>query len=116
MITITPVNPLTSRTHGAKGAVNINKRADAGVHDVVIRLTKKSASDVLLNTWRNQDQPVIINGTMVENYVNDGADAREDWVLEGGSITTQPSEVKNNIDGSDVVEYTIQFSSAIRNI
>jgi hypothetical protein len=115
-IQVTPVNPLTSRTNGSGGSVNINKRTDGDVYDLVFRVMRYSDSDVFLNSAINSDAPTVFNGSITELFVKDGASFAEKWALEGGSITTLPSITKNNVDGNDVMEYTIQFRRAIRNI
>jgi hypothetical protein len=115
-LTLTAVNPLTSRTNSANGGVNINKRSDGNVKTLVFRVQKYSDSDILLNTIINKESPEIINGTMVENFIKDGASSKESHALEGGSITTLPTITKNNQDGSDMMEFTIEFRSGIRSI
>lgn len=113
-IEINPVNPLTSQTNGGNGAVNINKRIDGDVHDVVIRLLRYSQSDVFMNNLINQDSPTLIDGSIKESYVQGAEQAVENWILANGSITTRPSVIKNNQDGNDQMEYTIRFRSATR--
>lgn len=113
-IEVNPVNPLTSHTNGSGGLVNINKRVDSDVHDVILRVLRYSQSDIFLNNLINAEDITLINGSIKEAYVQDGADAVENWILENGSITTRPSNVKNNQDGNNSVEYTIRFRSATR--
>jgi hypothetical protein len=115
-ITMTPVNPLTSRVNSANGGVNIAKRFDGDVYDMTVRVQRESDSDVFLNNAVRQDVPVLIEGSLKEAYLKDGNPAVESWQLESGSITTQPTETKNNTDGNSVMEYTIQFRSAKRNL
>lgn len=116
IVELNPANDLTSHVNGAAGAVNINKRADAGVTDLVIRVQKFSASDVFLNSARNQADPVVFNGSVKEDFTRDGTAGAESYILENGSITTQPSNVKSNTDGNGMMEYTIRFRNATRNI
>jgi hypothetical protein len=113
-IEVNPVNPLTSHTDGAGGAVNINKRVDGDVHEVVFRVLRYSGSDVWLNDQMNSGDIVVLNGTLKEAYTQDGDDMVENWILERGSFTTRPSIVKNNQDGNDAVEYTVRFRTATR--
>jgi len=115
-LTLTSVNPLTSRTNSVSGGVSINKRTDGGVADLVFRVQKYSDSDIFMNTVINQDSPTILNGSMVENFVKDGTASKESHTLEGGSITTKPVITKNNLDGSDLMEYSVQFRDAVRNV
>lgn len=116
IVELNPVNPLTGRINGAAGAVNVNKRIDGGVHDLIIRVQKYSDSDVFLNSAINQVDPVIFNGSVKEDFTKDGTAGAESYILENGSITTRPANVKNNTDGNGMVEYTIQFRNATRNI
>lgn len=113
-ITLTPVNALTSQTNSANGGVNINKRTDGSVFDVVFRVQKYSDSDIFMNSEVNQETPTVFNGSAKENYVKDGTAGVESWTLENGSITSRPTETKNNQDGNGVVEYTIRFRNAQR--
>jgi len=86
------------------------------VMDLIIRVQKFSASDVFLNSQNNQVDPVVFNGSAREDFVKDGTPGVESYILENGSITTQPSNVKNNTDGNAMVEYTIRFRNVTRNL
>lgn len=116
VVEIIPVNPLTSRVNAANGGVSINKRMDGGVHNLIVRVQKMSGSDVFLNSASNQDAPVVFNGSAKHDFVRDGAPAAESYILENGTITTRPSNVKNNTEGNGLMEYTIQFRNVTRNI
>lgn len=113
---LNPVNPVTSQINAAGGGVNIYNRVDGAVHDLVIRVQRASASDVYLNSASNQVVPVVFNGSVKEDFVKDNTAGSESYVLENGSLTTRPANVKNNQDGNGVMEYTIRFRTAIRNI
>lgn len=115
-ITIAPVNPATAHVNAINGGVSINERSDRGVHDVTVRVHKYSASDVLLNSKLRQSPPAVINGSAKENYTRDGADFVESWLLENGSVTTQPTNTKNSTDGNALSEYVIRFRNASRNL
>ena len=115
-IDLTPLNPVTEHTNGSGGSVSINARSDGGVHDLVARVLKYSPSDVFLNNAINQVAPVVMNGSLKENYVKDGVDAIGSWLLESGSITTRPTDVKNSQEGNNLMEYTIKFRNASRSI
>ncbi|MBL1319593.1 MAG: hypothetical protein JKY80_01925 [Mariprofundaceae bacterium] len=115
-IELNPVNALTSHVNSANGGVNINKRNDANVHDMILRVQKFSGSDVFLNSAINQGDITIFNGSAKEDFTRDGNAAAEAYTLENGSITVQPSNVKNNTDGNALMEYTIRFRNAFRNI
>jgi hypothetical protein len=116
VVELNPINELTSHVNGSAGAVNINKRNDAGVHDLIVRVQKFSGSDVFLNSQRNQPAPVVFNGSVKEDFTRDGTAGAESYILENGSFTAQPSNVKNNTDGNGMIEYTIRFRTATRNI
>lgn len=116
ILELNPVNDLTSHINGAGGAVNINKRNDGGVTDLIIRVQKMSASDVFLNSARNQAEPTVFNGSVKEDFNRDGTAGAESYILENGSITTQPGNTKSNTDGNGMMEYTIRFRNATRNL
>lgn len=116
ILELTPVNPATSHINGTGGGVNINARSDAGVHDLTIRVQKMSASDVFLNSALNQSAPVVFDGTMKEDFIRDGIAGVESYILESGSITTQPTNTVNDQDGNALRQYTIRFRNAQRNL
>ncbi|ELX2275680.1 TPA: hypothetical protein U5E10_000248 [Yersinia enterocolitica] len=115
-ITLTPTNPLTSRANSAQNGVTISKRVDAGVTVMVLRVQKFSNDDVWLNQQINTDIPVVFNGSVKESFVRDGAALKETYDLQVGSITTQPTQTKNNQDVNALMEYTIEFRNIRRNI
>lgn len=115
-IEFAPVNPLTSRINGDKDALNVTKRIDGNVYDLTIRVIRFSDSDIFLNGIINSKEIVIISGSLKESFTRDGSQAGETWILNGGTITDQPTEAKNNQDGNATMEYKIQFRTAIRNI
>ncbi|CAM3602055.1 hypothetical protein RSJ44_003712 [Yersinia enterocolitica] len=115
-ITLTPTNPLTSRANSAQNGVTISKRVDAGVTVMVVRVQKFSNDDVWLNQQINTDIPVVFNGSVKESFVRDGAALKETYDLQVGSITTQPTQTKNNQDVNALMEYTIEFRNIRRNV
>lgn len=116
VVELIPVNPLTGRINGAEKSVNINQRIDGGVHNLVMRVQKYSESDVFLNSSINQAVPVVFNGSCKEDFIRDGVAGSESYILENGSHTTRPSNAKNNTDGNAMMEYTIEFRNATRNL
>ena len=116
ILELTPVNPLTSHVNGTQGGVNINKRSDSGVHDLTVRVQKMTPSDVFLNSAVNQDAPVVFNGSMKEDFTLDGTAGVETFILESGSITTQPTVTQNDQDGNALREYVIRFRNVQRNL
>ncbi|HHH1326040.1 TPA: hypothetical protein ACPZHP_001393 [Yersinia enterocolitica] len=115
-ITLTPTNPLTSRANSAQNGVTISKRVDAGVTVMVVRVQKFSNDDIWLNQQINTDIPVVFNGSVKESFVRDGAALKETYDLQVGSITTQPTQTKNNQDVNALMEYTIEFRNIRRNV
>ena len=79
-------------------------------------IQKFSEDDVFLNELINAVRTTLIEGTLKEDYTRDGGDFQDTWTLEGGSITTKPTETKNDQDGNAVLEYMIKFRNAIRSI
>jgi len=116
LLELNPVNDLTSHVNASNGGVNINKRVDGGVHDLIARVQKYSDSDVFLNSAINQESPIVFNGSVKEDFTRDGVEGSESYILENGSITTRPANVKNNQDGNGMMEYTIRFRNATRNL
>jgi len=116
VITLTPVNPATSQINSSEGGVNINERIDKDVYDLVIRVQRLSDSDSFLNNLLRQSPPVLLSGSLKQNFNRDGVGEVESWLLESGSFTTQPTKTVNNEDGNAVSEYTIRFRAISRNL
>lgn len=116
ILTLTPANPATSHVNSSNGGVNINKRTDADVYDLLMRVQRYSEDDVFLNSALNSNPLTVFNGSVKENYQRDGGQGVESWTLENGSITTQPTVTKNDQDGNGLMEYTIRFRSARRSL
>ena len=114
-IEIAPANPKTFRVNSQKG-VTVGNRSDGDVHNLKVRVQKYSQDDVFLNSAMNQVSPVIFNGSMKENFVRDNADGVGSWILELGSLTDRPTDLRNTQDGNAAIEYTIQVRAATRNI
>lgn len=115
-LTLTPSNALTSRANSSQNGVTISKRVDSGVHVMVFRVQKFSNDDVWLNQQRNSAIPVVFNGSIKESFVRDGAALKETYDLQVGSVTTQPTQTKNNQDVNALMEYTIEFRNVVRNV
>lgn len=116
VLTLTPANPATAHVNSSNGGVSINERSDRGVYDLTVRVQRLSADDSFLNNALRQSPPTVFNGSMKENYNRDGTDGVESWILENGSITTQPTITKNDQDGNALSEYVIRFRDASRNL
>jgi len=115
-VVITPVNPATSHVNSINGGVNINERSDRGVHDVLLRVQRFSQTDVFMNSLTRQSPPVVINGSAKESFTRDGVEGVESWILELGSVTTQPTSTKSSTDGNALQEYVVRFRNASRNL
>lgn len=113
---LAPINPLTAHTPGGDGGVTIQGRSDAGEMDVTIRVQKMGDDDIFLNSARNQASPVVFDGSAKTNFVKSGTDGVESYVLESGTITTQPTDGKNDQDGNALMEYVIHFRNGRRNL
>lgn len=114
-IVIEPVNEKNSIKNGANGNVTKIPRMDGDVHNLKVAVIKYSDSDVFLNSEVNSNSR-FLNGTLKSEFTRDGADFTETWKLRNGSILTQPTHTYNNQDGNVMIEYTIQFRSAIRQL
>lgn len=115
-LTITPANAASSQVNSAGGGVTISKRFDSDVHDLVIRVQKYGKDDVYLLGLLNAETVVAQSGSVKESYISDGTPGVESWSLDGGSITTQPTQTKNNTDGNALMEYTLRFRTAKRSL
>ena len=116
VIELNPANPLTSHTNASEGGVNINEHVAGGAHDLIVRVQKYSDSDIFLNSAINAKPLTVFNGSLKEDFIKDGIAGVESYILENGSITTRPSNAKNNTDGNGMMEYTIRFRNATRNL
>ena len=71
-VVLTPANPATAHINSTNGGVNINERSDRGVHDLTLRVQRYSESDGFLNNLLRQSPPVVVNGSVKENFNRDG--------------------------------------------
>jgi hypothetical protein len=116
ILTLAPVNPITAHINGAGGAVSISKRSDGAVHDLTVRVLQASDSDIFLNNAQEQNAIVVFNGSIKENFVKQGSDGVDSYILENGSFTDRPTATKNNLDGGKILEYKIRFRTVSRSI
>lgn len=112
-VELAPLNDANAPVDSADG-VSITKRADGDVHTLTVRVQKGSQDDIFLNSALAGSAPTVFAGSLKENYTIDGVDAVDTWTLEGGAITTRPTETKNNQDGNTSHEYMIRFRFATR--
>ena len=109
VITITPVNPQTSRTYGAKNSVNIQRRIDKDVKTVTFRVTKFGATDIAITAFNNAETLTsVVEGSIKTIYYKDGSQMIENYKITGGSFLIDPTDTKNNQDGNSAMEYTLE--------
>lgn len=108
-ITITPLFAETTRTYGAGNSVNIQRHTNKDVHTVVFRVSKLNNTDKALSNYMNaKTLSQVIEGSIKTIYYEDNAQKIENYKISGGSITTKPTDTKNNTDGNNAMEYTIE--------
>lgn len=115
-LTLTPVNEHTSRVNSSSGGVTIGERMDKDVYDLAFSVQKYSADDVFMLGLINTAGATLIEGSAKESYIIDGGAGVESWNLDGGSITTLPTQTRNNQDGNALMQYTVQFRTAKRSL
>ena len=115
-VTLTPANPASAHVNSAAGGVSISERFDKDVYDLMFRVQKYSPDDVFMLGLINAEGPSVVDGSLKESYTIDGGAGVESWTLESGSITTQPTQTKNNQDGNALMEYVLRFRTAKRSM
>lgn len=109
IVTMTPINPHTTRVVGSKGNVNINLRVDKDEYTLLFRVKKNLLTDEALTNFINQEVvKTAINGVLSTVYYKNGERMVDKWLIRNGSIGPKPTATINNTDGSDVMEYTIE--------
>ena len=108
-ITITPLFAETTRTYGAGNSVNIQRHTNKDVHTVVFRVSKLGSTDKAISNYMNaKTLSQVIEGSIKTIYYEDNAQKIENYKISGGSITTKPTDTKNNTDGNNAMEYTLE--------
>lgn len=108
-ITITPLFAETTRTYGAGNSVNIQRHTNKDVHTVVFRVSKLNNTDKALSNYMNaKTLSQVIEGSVKTIYYEDGSQKIENYKISGGSVTVKPTDTKNNTDGNNSMEYTIE--------
>lgn len=115
-LTMTPVNAASSHVNSAGGGVTISENMGKDTYDLVVRVQKYGQDDIQLLGIVNAETIQVQAGSLKESYTSDGNPGVESWTLEGGSITTQPTQTKNNTDGNALMEYTLRFRTAKRSL
>lgn len=105
---LAPLNQNTSRVYGSNRSVNVQQRADREVHTLKMRIMKHSDTDTFLQNYLNLSTPLFLDGSLKEIVIKDGSEKVSSWILEAGSITAQPTDIKNNQDGNALMEYTLE--------
>jgi len=115
-LTMTPANAASAHVNSASGGVSISERFDKDVYDLVFRVQKFSQDDVFMLASLNAETITVFAGSLKESYNIDGSAGVESFTMEAGSITTQPTQTKNNQDGNALMEYTVRFRTAKRSL
>lgn len=109
VITITPVNPQTSRTYGARKSVNVQRRVDKDVRTITFRVTKFDTTDIAITAFNNAEVlSSFVEGSIKTIYYKDGSQRIENYKITGGSFLIDPTDTKNNQDGNSAMEYTLE--------
>lgn len=115
-LVLAPVNEKTSRINSANNGVSVSNRVDGDVHTLTVQVQKHSPDDVVCNDLINGALTDVVRGSMKRVFYREGEPFKETYQLEGGSITTRPTDTQNNQELDVVMEYTFQFRSAIRSL
>jgi len=115
-LTLTPANAASAHVNSASGGVSISERFDKDVYDLMFRVQKFSPDDVFMLSALNAENIIVFSGSLKESYSIDGNAGVESFTLEAGSITTQPTQTKNNQDGNALMEYMLRFRTAKRSL
>ena len=113
-------NQLTDRANGAGNSFLVTERVDSNVGELEISILRGSNNDIILNGLFNRKPIVIFEGSMSQDCIRVSTDvdapdiSLENWTLEGGTLTTQPTHTKNNETHEFSIVYTIQFRNASR--
>lgn len=107
-------NQLTDRVNGSGDSFSVTERVDSNVGELEISILRGSDNDIILNGLFNRKPIIIFEGSMSQDYLKGGDTALENWTLEGGTLTTQPTHTKNNVANEFSIVYTIQFRNATR--
>jgi len=109
VITITPTNPQTTRTYGAKNSVNVQRRVDKDVKTLVFRVQKFGKTDIAITEFNNAETLTsLVEGSIKTIYYKDGVQMIENYKITGGSFGIDPTDTKNNQDGNSAMEYTLE--------
>ena len=106
---ITPVNPQTTRTYGAKNSVNVQRRVDKDVKTLTFTVEKLEKTDIAITEFNNAETLTsLVEGSIKTIYYKDGKQMIENYKITGGSFGIDPTDTKNNQDGNSAMEYTLE--------
>lgn len=106
-LTITPINPASSRTY-SQGGVNIQGRVDKDVRTLSFTVNKFGTTDEFFNEALYSGQTCIFEGSAKTNYTVNGEPRTETYSFSAGSLTDIPEDRKNNVDGNNEMAYAIE--------
>lgn len=109
-------NPSTSKRRGVGGNYNVSKTSNGDEANMTINLLKATSDDSFLNDALNQELPVVLEGSFQASFTRDGASGIDSYELQGGTITTRPTQVDNSLEGNDLLSYVINFASVRRSV
>lgn len=115
-VVLTFDNDFTSHVNSANGGSTINKRSDHGVCTMTLRVQKFGDDDIFLNSAINTDEIAVFDGSVKESFNRDGSAGVESYILEQGTIVGKPANTKNSLEGNAMMEYSIRFRNAQRNL
>ena len=106
---ITPVNPQTTRTYGAKNSVNVQRRVDKDVKTLTFTVEKLEKTDIAITEFNNAETLTsLVEGSIKTIYYKDGKQMIENYKITGGSFGIDPTDDKNNQESNNAMEYTIE--------
>jgi len=109
-------NPVSSKRRGLEGNYNASKTSNGGEANITVNLLKASGDDSFLNDALNQELPVVLTGSFQASFVRDGSAGIDSYELQGGTITTRPTQVDNSLEGNDLMAYVINFALVRRSV
>ena len=106
---ITPVNPQTTRTYGAKNSVNVQRRVDKDVKTLTFTVEKLGKTDTAITEFNNAETLTsLVEGSIKTIYYKDGKQMIENYKITGGSFGIDPTDDKNNQESNNAMEYTLE--------
>ena len=113
-LTITFPNSRTARVNGGNNSVTIAKNSVGNVAVVKFKVTRGGEDDARFSSAQEQAGATVFNATIRRDYLRDGVEAVESFIMENGSFTDAPEFKENNTVPEGMVEYTIEYRNCIR--